>query len=103
MLKVSSAKLKKARPRHCLGDIALRPQCAACAGAGRALWVEKHAPRSAADLTVHAKKVAEVRTWLQLQLLPAQGPTARAGAPRVCVMSGQSSHHAAAWCAAAAH
>ena len=97
-----SAKPKEARPWHCLGDFALCPQCAACVGAGTALWVDKHAPRSAADLTVHAKKVAEVRTWLELQLLPAQGPTARLGAPRVCVMSGQRCHHAAAHHAAGA-
>ena len=96
---VSSAQRKKARPWHRSGDIALCPQCAACVGAGTALWVDKHAPRSAADLTVHAKKVAEVRTWLKLQ----QAPTARLGAPRVCVMSGQRSHHAAARHAAAAH
>ena len=28
------------------------------------LWVEKHAPRSSADLAMHKKKVEELRQWL---------------------------------------
>eukprot|EP00891_Asterochloris_glomerata_P009829 jgi/Astpho2/9829/fgenesh1_pg.00149_%23_75_t len=74
-------------PSH-VRDDAASAGAAAPSDSGTAPWVDKHAPRSAADLTVHAKKVAEVRTWLELQLRPAQGPTARLGAPRVCVMSG---------------
>lgn len=56
------------------------------AAGSEALWVEKHAPKSSADLAMHKKKVEEVRTWLQradasLQLgLP---PT-----PRMLVLSG---------------
>eukprot|EP00908_Phaeocystis_cordata_P009483 Transcript_20263.p1 GENE.Transcript_20263~~Transcript_20263.p1 ORF type:complete len:641 (+),score=165.34 Transcript_20263:1-1923(+) len=51
-----------------------------------ALWVDKHAPRTSADLAIHKKKVEEVRDWLKradasLQLgLP---PT-----PRMLVLSG---------------
>ena len=50
------------------------------------MWVDKHAPRTSAELAVHKKKVEEVRAWLQradasLQLgLP---PT-----PRMLVLSG---------------
>ena len=56
------------------------------AAGSEALWVEKHAPESSADLAMHKKKVEEVRAWLQradasLQLgLP---PT-----PRMLVLSG---------------
>ena len=37
----------------------------ASAAGSEALWVEKHAPKSSADLAMHKKKVEEVRAWLQ--------------------------------------
>ena len=37
---------------------------AAAAEAAGEMWVDKHVPRSVADLVVHKKKVAEVQDWL---------------------------------------
>jgi cell cycle checkpoint protein len=36
----------------------------AAAEAAGEMWVDKHVPRSVADLVVHKKKVAEVQDWL---------------------------------------
>jgi hypothetical protein len=41
------------------------PASRSAAPAEDALWVDKFAPRSAADLAVHKKKVEEVQQWLQ--------------------------------------
>ena len=51
-----------------------------------ALWVDKHAPRTSADLAIHKKKVEEVRDWLKLADASLQlglPPT-----PRMLVLSG---------------
>jgi hypothetical protein len=37
---------------------------AAAAEAAGEMWVDKHVPRSVADLVVHKKKVVEVQDWL---------------------------------------
>ena len=36
-----------------------------CSGALGQLWADKHAPSTADQLSVHAKKIQEVRQWLQ--------------------------------------
>ena len=48
------------------------------------LWVEEHAPSSEAELTVHKKKVQEVREWLEEQRRTLGQP----GVPRLLVVSG---------------
>ena len=57
---------------------------AAAAGHAGALWTDKHAPASEADLVVHKKKVQEVRDWLEEQ----RRSLGRPGVPRLLVVTG---------------
>ena len=58
--------------------------------ARQAGWVASQAPRNAADLVMHRKKVEEVRGWLTLQLQPGRACTA----PRVLLLTGPLWHGA---------
>jgi hypothetical protein len=55
------------------------------AAARQAGWAAAHAPRAAADLVMHKKKVEEVRGWLALQDAPPGQP---ARAPRLLLLTG---------------
>ena len=55
------------------------------AAARQAGWVAAHAPRAAAELVMHKKKVEEVRSWLALQDAPPGQPLR---APRLLLLTG---------------
>ena len=53
--------------------------------ASQAGWLAKHAPETADSLAMHAKKVQEIRGWLELQ----RQPGLQCPAPRMLLLSGE--------------